>query len=337
MAPLGDGWSEHGGAVRRDRTRRIHQRDRIYFRIRVSIIVVALVAWGLAPAFANAGDIAPKQVPQITVKDGSVLVSKGQQQVLEYVFREGQYKPYVLQLFTPAGLNILRDGAPDEPHQHGLMFGVEVEGKNFWQEGPLGGRQVHKNIKPDATGFVESVDWIDQVEKQVLLTEERQIGVDVSMELTTLVFWRSKFKLASNRTTVKISGTDYKGLGMRFIPSMDHSGTFICGRTKLGKANISDKQLIQAPWCAYSAEVNSKPVTVAMFSHPSNVRPATWFLMLNPYALFSGTLSLHSAPIVLNRDQPMVLRYGIAVWDGAPSSDRIEEVYTSWFVKVVDN
>lgn len=72
-------------------------------------------------------------------------------------------KPYVLQLLTPVGLNILRDGAPDEPHQHGLMFGLEVEGLNFWQEGPLSGRQVHKDIKPSATGFGESIDWIDQV------------------------------------------------------------------------------------------------------------------------------------------------------------------------------
>jgi len=300
----------------------------------LSMISVALFGWGLAPAFVNAADIAPKQVPEITVRDRSVLVSKGQRQVLEYVFREGQYKPYVLQLFTPTGLNILRDGAPDEPHQHGLMFGLEVEGLNFWQEGPLGGRQVHKDIKLSASGFVESIDWIDQVQKQVLLTEQRQIGIDVSMHLTTLVFWKSKFKLGSNRTTAKLSGTDYKGLGMRFIPSMDRTGTFMCGKTKFGRANIDDKQLIQAPWCAYTAEVNSKPVTVAMFSHPSNVRPATWFIMLSPYALFSGTLSLNTTPLVLNRDQTMVLRYGVAVWDGAPSSDRIEEVYKNWFGKV---
>ena len=303
----------------------------------ISMISVGMIVWGVVPVFANAGEIEPKQGPEITVKDRSVLVSKGQRQLLEYVFREGQYKPYVLQLFTPAGLNILRDGAPDEPHQHGLMFGVEVEGKNFWQEGPLAGRQVHKDMKLRATGFVESIDWIDQGQKQVLMTEERQIGVDVSMDLTTLIVWKSKFTLASNRTSATLSGTDYKGLGMRFIPSMDRSGTFMCGKTKFGRANIGDKQLIQAPWCAYTADVNSKPVTVAMFSHPSNVRPATWFLMLSPYAMFSGTLSLHSAPIVLSRDQAMVLRYGIAVWDGAPSSNRIEEVYANWIVKVVEN
>lgn len=303
----------------------------------INMTSIVLVALALAPAFVNAADIALKQVPEITVRDGSVLVSKGQRQVLEYVFREGQYKPYVLQLFTPAGLNLLRDGAPDHLHHHGLMFGMEVEGINFWEEGQSPGRQVHKNIKPSATGFVESIDWIDQGQKQVLLSEERQIEVDVSTDLTTLIFWKSKFTLASNRPTAKLSGTDYKGLGMRFIPSMDRSGTFMCGKTQFGQANIGDKQLIQAPWCAYTAEVNSKPVTVAMFSHPSNIRPATWFLMMSPYVLFSATLSLNTTPIALSRDQPMILRYGIAVWDGKPSSDQIEELYKNWFVKVVTN
>lgn len=56
----------------------------------LSMISVALFGWGLAPAFVNAADIAPKQVPEITVRDRSVRVSKGQQQVLEYVVREGQ-------------------------------------------------------------------------------------------------------------------------------------------------------------------------------------------------------------------------------------------------------
>ncbi len=34
-APLGDGWSEHGGAVRRDRTREIAYRDQTYLRLGV--------------------------------------------------------------------------------------------------------------------------------------------------------------------------------------------------------------------------------------------------------------------------------------------------------------
>lgn len=34
-APLGDGWSEHDWAVRRDRTREANDRSENYFRIRV--------------------------------------------------------------------------------------------------------------------------------------------------------------------------------------------------------------------------------------------------------------------------------------------------------------
>jgi len=42
----------------------------------ISMISVALVDWGLVPVFANAGDISPKQDPEIPVRDRSVLVSK---------------------------------------------------------------------------------------------------------------------------------------------------------------------------------------------------------------------------------------------------------------------
>jgi hypothetical protein len=125
---------------------------------RFSLMTLALVGWSLALACTGAMAAATKQAAEITVKDSSVVVSKGQHPVLEYVFREEQYKPYVVRLFTPAGFNILRDGSPDEPHQHGFMFGVEVEGKNFWQEGPLGGRQAHKHLMPGTTGFIESID-----------------------------------------------------------------------------------------------------------------------------------------------------------------------------------
>jgi len=294
----------------------------------ISIISVAVIGWGLASAVA--GDIAPKQVPEITVGDSWVLVRKGQNQVLKYVFRERQFKPYVLQLFTPAGINILRDEVPDHLHHHGLMFGVAVEGINFWEEGPLAGRQVHKDVKSSVTGFVEAINWIDQGQKHVLLNEERQIDVDVSNDLTTLVFWKSKFTLASDRTTAKLSGTDYNGLGMRFVTSMDRAGTFMRGRTRVGQTSRADKQ---TSWCAYTAEVNSKPVTVAMFNHPSNVRPTTWFTMSNPFAYLSATMSLHESPLVLTRDHPLILRYGVGLWDGRAPSEHIEEAYQRWLLK----
>jgi hypothetical protein len=165
------------------------------------------------------------------------------------------------------------------------------------------------------------------------MTEERQIDVDVSTDTATVIFWKSEITLAPNRAEANVTGTDYKGLGMRFVPAMDHGDTFVCGENQFDKATIGDKQLVQAPWCAYTVEVNGKPVTVAAFGHPSNARPVTWLIMLNPYPLLTGSLSLHTAPMILTQDRPMVLRYGLALWDERVSPNQIEEVYRDWLAK----
>ncbi|MHC4656117.1 MAG: DUF6807 family protein, partial [Planctomycetota bacterium] len=54
------------------------------------------------------------------------------------------FKPYVQQLFSPAGVNILRDAPADHLHHHALMFAVKVNGVNFWEETPTAGKQLHK-------------------------------------------------------------------------------------------------------------------------------------------------------------------------------------------------
>ena len=53
-----------------------------------------------------------------------------------------QGKADVNQLFSPAGVEVLRDAPPDHLHHHGLMYGVTVNGVNYWEEvGPNFGSQ----------------------------------------------------------------------------------------------------------------------------------------------------------------------------------------------------
>ena len=68
-----------------------------------------------------------------------------------------------------------------------------------------------------------------------------------------------------------------------------------------------------------------------MFDHPGNVRhPATWFTMEKPFAYISATLALHKEPLKIMAGKPLVLRYGVVLWDGQVRPEQIEKAYGLW-------
>ena len=69
---------------------------------------------------------------EVKYKGGKLLV---------YAFATNQFKPYVRELYTLRGENVLRDAPPDHLHHHGLMYAVCVNGINFWEERGMPGFQ----------------------------------------------------------------------------------------------------------------------------------------------------------------------------------------------------
>ena len=51
-----------------------------------------------------------------------------------YEFAPYTYKAYVKELYTSRGNNVLRDSPHDHLHHHALMYGIKVNGVNFWEE-----------------------------------------------------------------------------------------------------------------------------------------------------------------------------------------------------------
>src|SRR5690606_22625381 len=91
------------------------------------------------------------------------------------------FKPYVRELTTPSGTNVIRDAPADHLHHHGLMFAVTVDGVNFWEEAASSGVQRH----PDPPRLVEvgtvletltvPVEWVYPADDKHLLNEERML------------------------------------------------------------------------------------------------------------------------------------------------------------------
>ena len=291
---------------------------------------VAILLLFVGVAFAEAPP------PNASAPDVQV-VKDGDRPVMEYRYGGDLFKPYVSKLFSPRGVNVLRDQIADHPHHHGLMFAVSVDGVDFWAETKACGREVSKSKdNPSgfswATGLENQLVWVGPEGGTALASEDRRITVHRHDGLgVTLLTWRTKLSAAEGKPSIKLTGSHYFGLGMRFVQSMDGADDFFTPAGKAaGETVRGNERLVRGKWCAYTAEVDGKPVTVAMFDSPGNVRPAWWFIMAKPFAYMSATLNLHREPLVVEAGKPLTLTYGVAVWDGKVKAEEIEKLYARW-------
>lgn len=273
----------------------------------------------------------------VNISDVAVQVGRDTAPVVEYRHAQVPFKPYVAGLFTPHGKNVLRDAPPDHLHHHGVMYAIAVDGVDFWQEAVSPGRQLNRGIMslsdkttPCVAAFVQQIDWVKPDSDEVLLKERRTIRlVESGSPTCTLVSWESAFSLPENREKVTLSGSHYFGLGMRFAEDLEQVGTFFNAAEDTGEVVRGDERLVCAAWCAYQVKSDTEGVTIAGFSAPANPRsPATWFTMAKPFAYLSATLNLWKEPYVLTT--PLVLRYGIAAWDGVVDREEVDRVYQRW-------
>lgn len=270
----------------------------------------------------------------------SLILSEGGRPVLEYRYGEVPFKPYVASLATPGGVQILRDSPLDHKHHHGLMFAVGAEGINFWEETPKSGRQAHRGFSGInvSTGdglrtarFSEQLDWVTP-QKDVLLRETRQLACYRGAKLpATLVTWSTRLEPAAGKSEITLSGSNYYGLGVRFLVSMDKVGELRWADNRDSQLVHGDTRLTRSAWCAYTAPADGKPVTAALFDHPGNPRrPARMFTMKTPFAYLSATLDLSKQPLKVTKEQPLAVRYGVALWDGKIEPAQVETVYRLW-------
>jgi len=303
---------------------------------RMNLLLVAAViavVW-LQPARAE-------QSPQITIDANNIWMHVGKSPVLQYRYGDVPFKPYVKELYTPDGLNVLLDAPADHLHHHGLMFAVAVDGLNFWEEAPTAGHQgrgsspltsIARHGGGPSAGFMVGIPWVDSTGAKRVLSEMRTIEVCGLDKLgATAVAWDSNLGIGKGQQSVTLSGSHYFGLGMRFVHAMD-AGEFFNADGKEGTIFRGEERLVRSDWCAYTAAIDGKPVTVAMFGCPANPRGQTvWFTMAKPFAYLSATLNLHEEPLVVSSGKPISLRYAVVAWDGRVDATKVGSAYR-WFV-----
>lgn len=274
----------------------------------------------------------------ITTRATRVIVTAAGRPLMSYRYADVPHKPYVEQFRTPLGINVLRDSPHDHKHHHALMFAVSVDGVNFWEEQKAPGQQKHlrlNDVRIDKPGklnraaFTEAINWVNPRSGELMLRERRTIELYHAGDLdVSLLTWQSRFNVPPGKPSAVLAGSRYFGLGARFLESMDTGGEFTNADAKTG---VDGTNAIRSNWCAYAAQAEGKPVTVAMFDHPTNVRhPATWFTMAAPFAYLAATINLDDEPLTIPADKPLTLRYGVALWDGKVEATRIEKLHERW-------
>lgn len=305
---------------------------------------IALIAGVLAAAAActaqqPASDPTRGRRPlKVSVEPEFIVVTHADRPLLRYRYEKGP-KPYFKELRTPAGVQFLLDSPPDHVHHRGLMYAVAVGGVDFWAEFENSGKQSNRecDAKIVAAGDDEdvvirqSVDW-RSVEGKLMATERRSVRVHDGKTAAgaTMLTWRTTLELPPGVPEAQLSGSHYFGLGLRFVRDMDKNGKFATSENDSGEVVRGAERLYSGRWCAYTAEADGKPITVAMFDAPENPRPATWFTMAEPFAYLSATLKLHKEPMTLKSDRPLEVCYGIAAWDGRIDAARIDETCQMW-------
>lgn len=298
-------------------------------RIRSALWLAPCILMSILPHTSSAA-------PGISfVKEPKVIkASDSGRPMFEYRFApDVAYKPYIFQLYSPAGVGLLRDAPVDHIHHHGLMFAIAVNDMPFWEEvlknEVVGGHQIPRRTDVTDDRIIQQLDWLTPT-GEFVLHETRSIQPLPSPD-ATLLTWRCRLETPPGKDAVTLSGHPYYGLGARLLQSMDKVSSFTNSSGQPGEIVRGDLRLVPATWVACSGPTaDGKTVTIAIFDHPGNFRyPSQKFTMALPFAYIATTLNWKD-PFPLKAGAPLDLCYGVSVWDGKPDAAQIDKACRQW-------
>lgn len=300
------------------------------------VLILVGLAW-LPTALAAEPALTTEIVP-----DQEWIVRWQGQPVCVYHFGADRKKPYVRELRPIKGRNILRDSPEDHLHHHALMYGIRVNGVNFWEEAGRYGLEKPVEVLGERAGadrqgrsrasFRQRLIWVGaEPGDKPLLHEERAltVAVDEATQEVALV-WRSRFEPAAGVDRVKLEGANYHGLGMRFLHELDPLAVHWVGGEK-PDLNDNRQDVRAASWGAVVFNRPEHPATVVLAGSPQNRgAPAHFFSMRTPFAYLSATQNLDQEPLEYAAGETWTLTHLVLLYPEPKTSAYIDERVSSW-------
>jgi hypothetical protein len=310
----------------------------------------AIVVMGLSGILQGNDVSGGQHLESIKEPDAWKVLFNGRE-ILVYSCAPWSFKPYVKELRTPTGENVLRDAPHDHLHHHGLMYGIKVNGMNFWEE--VSGSGVQKPVKAvapvpagiDVDGvrlpqarLTQVLHWLapqdaflPDTTALALLIEQRTLVLTLNTNLNEVALeWESRFQVGARTNAVLLSGAHYHGLGMRFPADLDpfalHSLAGTSPDLSHGRQDVS-----VAPWASVLFDAHGHALTLVLAGHPSNPGgdPA-FFSMRTPFAYLSATQRLDAKPVEYLPGDRFQLRYLILLYSESKPSESLNNRVRQW-------
>ena len=270
------------------------------------------------------------------------------QKLLTYAFASNQFKPYIKELYTLAGDNVLRDAPADHLHHHGLMYAIRVNGVNFWEEVGEPGHERSIKLLSQSTGktaaglpqasFTQLIHWVRDADKALadtapvaLLVEKRTLTITLDKaEQEVALEWRGEFEVGHGAAKVTLHGSEYNGLGLRLPQAFDHVARHQ-NSDNVPYTGTNNRDIIAAKWSAVSHKMDGREVVVALFAQPGSIRGDTkFFTMLDPFAYLSGTQGLDKAPLEYSAGEKFSVSYLVTVYPAFKSAEFLQRRHQLW-------
>jgi hypothetical protein len=240
---------------------------------------------------------------RVTEINGDIEISTGGSLFTRYTTHSGPNKPFFYPLLTPDGDPITRrwpiEQTTGESHDHihhrGLWFTHgDVNGIDFWSEGPKTGKTVNIGFQnltsgPVCGGFRALTDW-QAPDGKVIARDTRDVLVYLLPNGDRLMDFTITVHPVGGPLT--FGDTKEGTFGLRvadsLAPSRKQGGHILNSQGLKDSAVWAQK----ADWVDYSGPIQGKTYGVAIFDAPSNLRhPETWhardygLFAVNPFGL----------------------------------------------------
>jgi hypothetical protein len=316
-------------------------------RILLSLVACS-TAFILAAAEKSVSPTQSKLSEVLDIKAGELRWLYQGRPLMVYAFAVSQFKPYVRELYTLRGENVLRDAPADHLHHHGLMYAIRMNGVNFWEERDSPGiekpisivsKQVGRNAAglPEAT-FTQVIHWLAFTNREVadssalaFLIENRTLTltVDESTGEVALV-WDARFEVGKYTPRLQLHGANYNGLGLRLPQSFDKVARFANSADAPYTGN-NTQNVIPANWSSASGTMDGKDIMLALFGRSENAHGhGKFFTMTEPFAYLAVTQGLDKEPLEYKAGDKFRLRYLLTVYSENKPREFITRRAEAW-------